>query len=182
MFKLTTQELILTAIFTALIAIGAFIRIPIPILPFTLQLLFTTLAGLILGPKLGSISVWIYIILGLLGLPIFTNGGGPGYIFQPTFGYLIGFALGAKITGLIAQRKLSLKNLLLANFSGLFIVYTCGMFYFYIISNYVINQPIALWPLFLYCFLLAVPGDIFLCIMAAIVGKKLIPILKRNWR
>ena len=176
-----TKRLILMSIFTALIAIGAFIKVPVPFVPFTLQFLFTTLAGLLLGSSLGSACVLAYILLGLLGLPIFAAGGGPGYIFNPSFGYLIGFWLGAKITGHIAGmgHHPSWRKLLLANFSGLGIVYLCGMLYYYLIGNYVINQPIALWPLFLYCFLLAVPGDIVLCIIAAMLGRKLIPIIQK---
>ena len=68
--------------FAALIAVGAFIRIPIPYVPFTLQLFFTTLAGLLLGPKLGAASSLVYMITGLIGIPIFTEGGGPGYILS----------------------------------------------------------------------------------------------------
>lgn len=174
-----TRNLVFMAFFTALIAIGAFIKVPIPVLPFTLQLLFTTMAALLLGPALGSAAVWTYIALGLIGLPIFTMGGGPGYIFQPTFGYLIGFALGARITGILSKGEPTMKKLLAANFAGLMVVYLCGMVYYYIIGNFVINQPIALWPLFLYCFILAVPGDIALCIGAAFLGKKLIPLLRK---
>ena len=70
--KLRNQ--ILCAIFTALIAIGAFIRIPVPVVPFTLQFLFTTLAGVLLGSRLGATSVILYIVLGLLGVPVFAEG------------------------------------------------------------------------------------------------------------
>jgi biotin transport system substrate-specific component len=73
---------ILCAIFTALIAIGAFIRIPVPVVPFTLQFLFTTLAGVLLGARLGALSVIIYIVLGLMGVPVFAEGGGPGLYLQ----------------------------------------------------------------------------------------------------
>ena len=81
MNKLSTKSLILCSLFAALIAVGAFIKIPIPVVPFTLQVLFTTLAGLLLGPKLGAISVGIYLLIGLIGIPVFTQGGGPSYIF-----------------------------------------------------------------------------------------------------
>lgn len=99
-----TRDLVLFALFTALIAIGAFIRIPVPFCPFTLQLLFTTLAGLLLGSRRGAASVAVYVFLGLIGLPVFTSGGGPSYIFQPTFGYLLGFIGGAGLTGYIAHQ------------------------------------------------------------------------------
>lgn len=175
----STRNMILMALFTALIAIGAFIKIPVPVVPFTLQLLFTTMAGLLLGSRLGGASVLTYIILGLIGLPIFASGGGPGYIFNPSFGYLIGFWLGAKVTGWLSENKLDFTSLLLANFAGLLVVYACGMAYYYIIGNFVINKAIALWPLFLYGFVFAVPGDIFLCVAAALLGKKLIPLVRK---
>ncbi|MDY4173184.1 MAG: biotin transporter BioY, partial [Evtepia sp.] len=94
-----TRDLIQCSLFTALIAVGAFLRIPIPVLPFTLQFLFTTLAGLLLGPRQGTISVAAYLLLGLAGLPIFTEGGGFWYVLKPSFGYLIGFCVGTYLTG-----------------------------------------------------------------------------------
>ena len=132
------------------------------------------LAGLLLGPVNGALAVVVYIVLGLAGLPIFTQGGGPGYIFQPSFGYIIGFAVATYVTGRIANEKSrpDYRCLLVANFIGLFIVYAFGMVYYYVISNFVLNTPIGLWPLFLYCFLLAVPGDIVLCILPFFLKKR----------
>ena len=71
-----TKNLMYCSLFTALIAVGAFIKIPIPVVPFTLQFLFTTLAGLLLGSKMGAVSVIAYMVLGLVGLTIFSEGGG----------------------------------------------------------------------------------------------------------
>lgn len=176
-----TRELILCGLFTALTAVGAFIKIPVPVCPFTLQLLFTTLAGLLLGARLGLVAVSVYLVLGLLGVPVFTQGGGPGYILQPTFGYLIGFALGAWLTGKIARSvpNPSLKRILAANFAGLAVVYALGMLYVYIINNFYLGTALGIWPLFLYCFVLAVPGDICLCLVAGLMAKRLIPIVGR---
>lgn len=177
-----TKNLINCSLFTALIAIGAFIKIPVPVVPFTLQFLFTTLASLLLGSRKGTISVVAYMLLGLAGLPIFSEGGGIWYIFKPSFGYIIGFCLGTFVTGLISERmkEKTVPRYLLANFIGLLIVYAAGMVYYYVICNYVIDTPIAVGPLFLYCFLLAVPGDICLCILAAILVKRVKPILDRQ--
>ena len=177
-----TKNMILCAMFVALIAMGAFIKIPVPVVPFTLQYLFTMLAGLLLGGKMGCLAVGIYILLGLIGLPIFAQGGGIGYIFQPSFGYIIGFAVGAFVTGVIANQKNrpSFLRLLAADFAGLLIVYLLGMVYYYLISAFYLGNPIGLWPLFLYCFILAVPGDIILCIMGAFLRERLIPIIKEG--
>ncbi|KAI4452222.1 hypothetical protein C823_006804 [Eubacterium plexicaudatum ASF492] len=54
-----------------------------------------------------------------------------------------------------------------------------GMLYYYLISRFYLGTPIGLWPLFLYCFLLAVPGDIVLCVLGAYLGKRLIPLRDR---
>ena len=57
--KITTKDMIMCALFTALIAVGAFIKVPVPVVPFTLQFLFTMLAGLIMGGRLGASQRWI---------------------------------------------------------------------------------------------------------------------------
>ena len=174
-----TTSIIYCGLFTALIAVGAFIKIPVPVVPFTLQYLFTMLAGLLLGARLGSLSVFAYMVLGLAGLPIFSEGGGLWYVFKPSFGYIIGFVVGTFVTGWIAEhmKRKTILNYLAANLTGLMIVYAFGMIYYYVICNYVINTPIGVWPLFLYCFLLAVPGDIALSILGAVVAKRVRPVI-----
>lgn len=180
--KIGTRSLIHCGLFSALIAIGAFIKIPVPLVPFTLQFLFTNLAGLLLGPKLGALSVAVYIGVGLLGIPIFTAGGGISYIFQPTFGYLLGFCIGTYATGKISAQnsRPTFKRLLFACLSALVIVYLLGAVYYYGVVNYYIKQPVAVWSLVLYCLLLPLPGDLFICLVSALLGKRLIPILRRG--
>lgn len=72
--KLNVRDMTVCALFTTLTAVGAFIKIPVPVVPFTLQFLFTTMAGLLLGKRLGALSVAVYVALGLAGLPIFAEG------------------------------------------------------------------------------------------------------------
>lgn len=172
---LDTRQMILCALFTALIAVGAQIKVPLPVVPFTLQFLFTTLAGLLLGGRLGALSVAVYLVLGLVGAPVFTEGGGPAYLLKPSFGYLIGFMLGAWLTGKIAfsARRLSFKLAVAASAAGLAAVYLCGMAYCCLISNFVLAQPLSFEALFIYCFLLAVPGDILLCFVGALIAVRL---------
>lgn len=179
--KISTQDMVLCGVFTTLIAVGAFIKVPVPVVPFTLQFLFTMLAGLLLGGRKGALSVGVYILLGLVGLPVFAEGGGFWYILKPSFGYLLGFMLAAYVTGAVVERKKKLLTrwVIAVNFLGLFIVYAAGMIYYYVICNYVIDTPIALGPLFLYCFVLAVPGDICLCVLAAILTVRVRPIFQK---
>ena len=171
--QLNIRDMVLSAMFIALITIGAFIKVPVPNMPFTLQFLFTNLAGIILGANLGGLSVLIYVLAGLIGLPVFTTGGGPGYIFYPTFGFLIGFILGTYISGkFLENREFNKKNIFLASIINLLIVYLLGMIHYYFISNFYSDSPIGVGALFLYCFVLAAPGDLFLCFISASVGQK----------
>ena len=97
------QYIILTALFTALTAVGAFIKIPVGPTPISAQLLFIALAGMILGPYWGALSQVLYVALGLAGLPIFTGGGGISYIYSPSFGFLLGFIFVPVIIGLLMR-------------------------------------------------------------------------------
>lgn len=179
--RYSVRQWIYVSLFCALIAVGAFIRIPVPVVPFTLQLLFTMLAGLLLGPKLGMLSVGLYIFLGLIGLPIFAEGGGIWYILKPSFGYLIGFAAGSYLTGKLSSNpQASFNQLLLANLAGLVVVYAFGLVYFYLMKNVVLGSPIGLWSLFVYGFILAVPGDIALCFLGASLAKRIRPLWRMN--
>lgn len=181
MRKNKTKDLILCSLFVALIIVGAFIKIPIPVVPFTLQFLFTMMAGLLLGGKLGAVSVCIYIFMGLLGLPVFAEGGGIAYVLKPSFGYIIGFAAASFVTGSLANKvnDPSYKRLFSAVFIGLGIVYLFGMVYYYFMSRFYLGNPIGIWSLFLYCFVLAVPGDIVLCVLGAILAKRMIPMMRK---
>ena len=87
-----TKMLARAALLAALTAVGAFIKIPLGYSSITLQFFFTAMAGCLLGPYWGAASQGVYVLLGLVGLPIFTLGGGFGYVLQPTFGFLLGLS------------------------------------------------------------------------------------------
>lgn len=177
-----TRDMVLTAMFVALIAAGAFMKIPVPGIPFTLQTLFTLLAGVLLGARRGCAAVCTYMFLGLAGVPIFTQGGGIGYVFQPSFGYIIGFAVGAYAAGRIAESRQypGFKRLLAANLVGLGIIYLFGLIYYYLITALYLKAPIGLWPLFLHGLLVTLPGDLALSILGAGIAKRMIPLLKEG--
>ncbi|NCC54715.1 MAG: biotin transporter BioY, partial [Erysipelotrichia bacterium] len=101
--KLSIKSMCLCSLFAVLIAVGAFIKIPISIVPITLQTLFVVLAGIILGKRDAFISVLLYIVIGLIGIPVFANGGGIAYVLQPSFGYLLGFMLVAYFIGYFSE-------------------------------------------------------------------------------
>ena len=170
------------SLFAALIAVGAFIRIPSALVPNTLQFLFTTLAGVLLGSKRGALSVLLYLAIGLAGVPVFAGGGGIAYVLQPTFGYLIGFAVGAYATGRMAERppEAGVARLILANFVGMLIVYGLGVLYFWLIQRFYLGNEVAARTLLVNCFLLTVPGDLAYCVVAALLAKRLRSVLNRE--
>lgn len=182
---LSAKDMALCGLFTALIAVGAFIKINIPVQPypmhFTLQFFFILLAGFLLGPRIGVLSVCVYLAVGLAGVPVFAAGGGPAYLIRPTFGFLIGFVLAAYSVGKVSSlfQRGSYSHYLAAALCGLAADYICGMVYFYVISNYIIHMPVSWGLVFVNCFLLTVGEDFALCLLAAMVAKRLIPIVER---
>lgn len=103
--KSNVKHIILAGLLTALTAIGAFLKIPFYPVPFTLQTFFTVLAGLVLPPKWAALSQIVYLLIGLIGLPVFANGGGPGYVLQPTFGYLLMLPVSALLISRVASSR-----------------------------------------------------------------------------
>ena len=175
------REMVLCALFAALIAAGAFIKIPIPYVPITLQFLFTNLAGLLLGKKKGLIAVCLYIFIGLIGIPVFTQGGGPAYIFQPTFGYILGFALGTWLAGVISEYgKNSIKTYILAGLSNFIVMFAIGLLHLYLILNLYLSTPTGIEKILSIGFLSFALGDIVIVIVCALLAKRLHPFIEKG--
>lgn len=172
------KELVMVPFFTALTAVGAFIKIPIPYVPLTLQTLMVMFAALILGSRLGALSQFLYLIIGLLGLPVFAHGGGPGYVLQPSFGFLIGFIPGAYLMGKFIEDKENLTFLRTVNalIIGQLVIYIFGLTYLYINLNYIMQKPISFYNTLKIGFLIFLPGDILKTFIAATV---ILPVRKR---
>lgn len=171
--KISAKDLTLVALFSALIAVGAFIKLPFLLVPITLQTLFIVLSALVLERRLAVLSVIVYIMIGLVGFPIFANGGGINYIFSPTFGYLVSFIFA---TYFIASFKE--KNIYISTAIGMLIIYALGMMYFVFIQ-YVLNGKVYLISyLFYNLFLVFLPGDILSCVVAIIGYRKILRLKK----
>lgn len=177
-----TRSMVQCALFAALAAIGAFIQVPVPYMDyFTLQFLFVLLAGMLLGSARGALSVSVYVLVGLVGFPVFAAGGGIQYIFRPSFGYLLGFILAAWVAGFIIQRgqKQNDGRYLLAAFGGLLAAYAIGLVYKYMILNFYMAEPTPWSIVLLSCFPLDLPGDILLCFIGAGLAHRIKPLLRR---
>lgn len=100
------HRLVWAALMAALIAAGSYLHFPLWGVPFSFQMLFVFLAGLALGPAWSAASVSLYILAGLVGLPVFAGGkSGLAVLLGPTGGYLLGFIACAVIMGLAGRGK-----------------------------------------------------------------------------
>lgn len=173
---LGTRSLVFCSFFTALITIGAFIKIPVPFMDyFTLQFLFVLLAGILLGSKLGACAVSVYVFMGLLGMPVFAAGGGIYYILKPSFGYLIGFIGTAFLVGHLVEKKPlhSFLGYFGISLLGMLVTYTIGFFYKYCILNFYLQQPTPFLLILFSAFPLDIPGDTVLCFLSALLAVKI---------
>jgi len=168
--KINIRQMTLISLFAALTAAGAFISIPFQPVPFSLQTLFTLLAGMTLGSVSGSVSQVIYILLGVIGLPVFAGfKSGIGILFGPTGGFLFGFIISAYIIGKITEGKAE-KNIfyyLFAGFLGTVIIYFIGVSQLSLVTGIEIKKAVLIGALpFL-------PGDILKIIAASFIARKL---------
>ena len=177
-----TRDLIIISMFAALTAVGAFIKIQIGVVPFTFQFFFCALSGALLGSKRGLLSQLIYVGMGLIGLPVFTNGGGITYIFQPTFGYLLGFIACAYIIGFIVERykKLTFIKVLLATVAGLMVVYIIGVPYLYmIVKLYLGKSAYTFGAALVGGFVPFIGPDLIMSVIIASVATVIVPVLRK---
>lgn len=166
-----TRSLVLAALLAALTALGGFLKIPTPISAVTLQFFFTLAAGVLLGPLWGAASQGIYVALGLMGLPIFTAGGGLSYLLHPTFGFLLGMMASAAVAGRLCQgcRPLTGRRVLLAGLAALAVLYLVGLPYMYAVLNLYLGRGLTLWAVVQSGCLIFLPGDALKLALAALV-------------
>lgn len=160
----------LISLFAALTAVGAFISIPLYPVPLTLQTLFTLLAAMTLGSVMGMLSQIIYVMLGVVGLPVFAGfKAGIGILFGPTGGFLFGFIVCALIVGKIMELKKE-KNIvyyLLAGLIGTITLYIMGIIQLSLVTGIGVKKAIIVGMLpFL-------PGDILKITAASFIASKL---------
>lgn len=170
------------AIFVVLMIVSAFIKIPFPLVPLTFQTVVAVLAGLLLGPLYGTAAVGVYIFMGLIGLPVFTSGGGFAYVVQPTFGYILGFAAAAFVAGALCGRgkaaQITLRGALLASVAGFLVNYIVGVPYFLLIWHFYMHNG-GVWQAAVTYNLIYLPKDLALCLLAGFLAWRVRPLLDR---
>jgi len=154
-----------------LTAFGAFVRIPLPFtpVPITLQTLFVLLSGALLGSRLGVFTQMSYIILGMAGMPIFTQAGsGLAYLLGPTGGYVFGFLVAAFWLGrLIKYGQDSLMRTFLIFCLGDIIILSCGTLWLKLLFGLSATKALFIG------FLPFIPADLVKALIAATIYLRL---------
>jgi biotin transport system substrate-specific component len=168
------RTLSLVPLCAALTAAGAFIKIPLWPVAITLQTFFVILSGIILGPRYGALSQLVYIIIGLLGLPVFSGGGGLAYLMQPSFGYLIGFVMAPlAVGGIVRNKALTHVSVFMAALAGTCVIYAIGIPYLAAYMHLVLKKPDAISLAVKAGALIFLPGDVIKCLILALIVPKL---------
>ncbi|TMN21251.1 biotin transporter BioY [Lentibacillus cibarius] len=189
MKEIRSIDLTFSALFVCLMAIGANIAVWFPVLaipiggaaiPLSLQTFFATLAGLMLGKRLGSIAMITYIAVGIAGIPVFAKmQAGPMALINPTGGFILSFVFVAFITGLIAERsrKPSIPLYTAASLFGLVVNYGIGVTYLFIAMNTWLHLDISYFSAWagMFPFLIKDTGMACLAAMFMLTISKRIP-------
>lgn len=178
--KLRTIDLTLAGMFVALMAIGANITSFIPFMvvggvPITLQTFFAILAGVLLGSRLGSITMMVYTLVGFVGVPVFAQfGAGPSIIFSPTFGFILAFIIMAYVIGKLVEKKKDLSTFVMASLIGLVINYLIGTNWMYFSYKLWAAAPDGFTYRMAWLWMMApLPKDIILAVFAGVMAHRL---------
>lgn len=166
--KITTQQMALVAIMTALTCILAPFSLPIGPVPISLTNLVIYFSLYLLGWKLGTLSYVIYLLIGLVGVPVFSGfTAGPAKLFGPTGGYLIGFIPMAIIAGIVIDKFSQRWIQILGMIVGTAICYAFGTAWFCIQAGYTVSTALAV------CVIPFIPADLIKMVIAMIIGPEI---------
>lgn len=170
MIQNSLRTKVYAAMFGALTAVGALIVIPLQPVPVSLQTFFTFLAGTLLGGYAGALSQIIYILLGIIGIPVFAGGqAGIGVLLGPAGGYLFGFIVGAFVIGKIIETR---KD---AGFVWVLVALLIGDLIIYAVGTVQLSLVARLSPMkaLLTGVVPFLPGDLVKILLAAFLSIKL---------
>lgn len=180
---MTSRDLSLSALFSCFIIICSQITVPVPIVPFTLQVFAILVTSLCLSRKQAVLAVVLYISMGLFGLPVFASmSGGIGSVFKPSFGFVLGFipmALAVNTAKTHMKQKFSI--FLAIGLGGILILYTVGLPYLYVILKYHLQLTMPALPRFLYLYFVSfIPTDALQITLASAISMRLNATLKKQ--
>lgn len=163
-----TQSLVLAALMTALTVVCAQIHIPLPPVPVSLSLFAVCLCGAIMGARWGAFSMAAYVLLGVIGLPVFAGfHGGPSALFGPTGGFILGYIPCAYISGSLCKGQSRIRYLALSMFAATLVCYVPGLLWLKLVSG------VTWQAAFTTGMLPFLPGDCLKALLAAMLAKRL---------
>ncbi len=171
------KKVILAALMAAVTVVCTWINVPLPFtpVPINMAVLAVFLSGGLLGAYYGLISQAVYIMCGLIGLPVFSGfRGGPSVLVGPTGGYIVGYLVCSFIVGLLIKESTSIIKIVVSLIIGLAACYALGTIWF------VYSSETTLWGGLVSCVFPFIPGDIIKIILATILIKKLQPLIKKE--
>jgi biotin transport system substrate-specific component len=177
--KLRTKEMTLIAMFTVLAIVGGKISFQFMVVPLTFQVIVALLTGIVLGAKMAFISQLLYLFMGLIGLPVFARGGGITYVFQMSFGYLVGFVGAAWLVGLLTdladpgRENLRFRHALPIMLAGLAVIYLAGVAHMLLLKNLYTRDGMALLAALQAGVLPFLISDLIWCVLAAVAAPRL---------
>lgn len=178
-----TLQLVHIAMFAALMAIGANIASFLIIggVPITLQTFFAILAGILLGSRIGAISMIVYAFIGLAGVPVFAKfSGGMDTLISPTFGFILSYIFVAYVVGLIVEKWPSKKGFIIAALTGTAINYLFGTNWMYAAYKLWFAAPEGFTYQLAWAWMaVPLPKDLILAVLAGLFGYRLRPIIQK---
>lgn len=175
--RLSIARLSISAVLVALLAAGSQIQIPLYPVPINLALLVVFLTALLLPPRLAFLTVAAYLSMGLVGLPVFAGfKGGPGALFGPTGGYLLGYLFSVFTVGMLTQRWQGFWGNFLACLLGILACYLPGTLWLSFLTGRGVVEvlPLAVTPF--------VPGDVLKALAASLMAPRLVAAVDRALR
>lgn len=166
--KSSVYTISITAVMTAIICIVAPVSIPVGAIPISFTNFVIFLSVYLLGCKNGCISVAVYILMGLIGLPVFSGfSGGVGVLAGPTGGYIIGYLPMAVIVGKAVERWEKKGIQFLAMCTGCAVCYVVGTLWFCVLMKAKVLTALSV------CVFPFIPGDLVKIVLAIQVGTKM---------
>lgn len=164
---------------TAVLVIASQISLPIGPIPITLQSLAVLVIGYLLTPRNAMMATLLFLILGLIGLPVFTGfSGGVQSVLTPSFGFVISFIPASYFQAKYMQNKKDplLKDFAVAGLINMIIMYVIGLGYMAVILNIFLDSNINLGGILLGGLIPFIPGDLLKFSVSISLSKRLRPI------
>jgi biotin transport system substrate-specific component len=176
--RLSASAITRVALMAAVTAVAAQIAIPTPLVPFTLQVLAVILSGLLLGPRYGALAQAVYVLVGAVGVPVFSGfSGGLGVILGPTGGYLVSYPIAAAVAGVATPavaggvRRRAFYSGLLWGCAGLAVIYVLGAIWLAAVTRLPFGMVLVQGVL------IFVPFDLIKVALATLVAVAVAPVI-----